>query len=72
MATSEEEYPLELWEKNLCPWCEKSIPEGSRVGSGRKGDGGFCSLSCFTHYYEMELVARAKRIAEMAERHRTS
>lgn len=31
---------LELWDKNICPFCGKSIPEGRRVGSGRKREGG--------------------------------
>jgi len=59
---SEKETLLELWDRNLCPYCGKTIPEGARVGTGRKADGGFCSLDCYARYYECELSERAKRI----------
>lgn len=72
MARSEEEYLLELWDKKVCPNCGKSIPEGKRVGSGKKSEGGFCSLDCFGQYYRRELVERAKKVAALAERHRKS
>jgi len=39
------------------------IPEGTRVGSGRKADGGFCSLGCYAGYYSLELIDRARRRA---------
>jgi len=57
----EDEYLLALWEKNVCPYCGKDIPEGTRIGSGRKAEGGFCSLDCYTRYYKLELVERARR-----------
>ncbi len=72
MLESEREYLLELWSKNICPNCGKAIPEGSRVGAGDKGKGGFCSLGCYTDYYKTELIERAKRVAALAERHRKS
>ncbi len=53
---------LDLWEKNICPQCGKVIPEGARIGSGRKSEGGFCSLDCYAKFYEAELVERAKRV----------
>jgi hypothetical protein len=37
MAESEQNYLLELWDRN-----GKKIPEATRVGSGRKSDGSFC------------------------------
>lgn len=47
MARSEEDYLRELWDKNICPNCGKDIPKGKRVGSGKKSEGGFCSLDCY-------------------------
>lgn len=41
----------EYWDEGVCPVCGKKIPEGTRVGSGRKADGGFCSLDCYTAYH---------------------
>jgi len=66
MAVSEAEHPLALWEQNICPYCGKLIPEGTRVGSGRKSDGGFCSLDCYARYYQMELQERARKLAKIA------
>jgi hypothetical protein len=64
----EAEYLLELWEQNLCPFCGKFIPEGTRVGSGRKNEGGFCSLRCYGDYYALELAQRARRALETASK----
>lgn len=64
MARSEKAHLLELWDRGICPFCAKPIPPNTRVGSGRKSEGGFCSLKCFARYYEMELRQRAKRLAE--------
>jgi len=61
MARSESDYLLELWDKKICPFCREPIKEGKRVGTGRKKDGGFCSLGCYTRYYELELRERARR-----------
>ena len=49
---------LELWYERLCPWCGKYIPEGSGVGTGRKAEGLFCDLTCYSRYYESELRER--------------
>jgi hypothetical protein len=65
---SETQYLLELWSRNVCPWCGKNIPEGTRVGSGRKSEGGFCSLPCYADYYALELADRAKKALETATR----
>ena len=59
MAQSEEKYLLELWEKSVCPNCGKRIPEGTRVGSGKRSEGG-CSLDCYATYRAAELVERYK------------
>jgi hypothetical protein len=66
------EYLLELWYKNICPYCGQNIPEGKRVGSGRKSEGGFCSLDCYARYYCSALLERAQKVAEIARRHRDS
>ncbi len=72
MAESERSYLLELWDQNICPNCCKKIPEGKRVGSGKKSDGGFCSLDCYGEYYKAELTERHKKARAAAERHRNS
>jgi len=68
VATSEEAYLLELWDQNICPNCGKTIPQGTRVGSGRKSEGGFCSLECYASFYQLELAERARRVAERIKR----
>jgi hypothetical protein len=64
---TEADYLADLLVRGVCPWCGKWIPEGKRVGSGRKADGGFCSLDCYTKYYEQELVNRARRVATLLQ-----
>jgi predicted nucleic acid-binding Zn ribbon protein len=68
MGVSESQYLLTLWSLNVCPMCGKAIPEGTRVGSGRKSEGGFCSLDCYTIYYGLEIQERAQRAAQTAEK----
>jgi hypothetical protein len=72
MAESEPDYILELWGKNICPNCGKNIAEGTRVGSGRKSEGGFCSLDCYADFYKTDLVERAKRVSALITRHQNS
>jgi hypothetical protein len=72
MAESEQSYLLELWDNGSCPNCGKKIHEGKRVGSGKKSDGGFCSLDCYGEYYKAELTERHKKAIAAAERHRNS
>lgn len=50
MAESIEASLLKLWDRNICPNCFKTIPQGTRVGSGRKREGGFCSLDCYISF----------------------
>jgi hypothetical protein len=69
MAQSEQEYLREPARKNICPNCEKQIAEGRRHPYGA---GVFCSLDCVAEFNAVELVERAKRISELAERHRSS
>lgn len=57
-AQTETELLLELWDSAVCPYCEKSIPAGSRVGTGKKKHGGFCSLKCYAAYYRKEILDR--------------
>jgi hypothetical protein len=54
----EADHLLHLFEKNICPNCGMFIPEGKRVGSGKRAEGGFCSLTCFTNYNGLKLVER--------------
>jgi predicted nucleic acid-binding Zn ribbon protein len=72
MANTEADYLLELWDKRICPFCGKTMPEGERVGSGKKTEGGFCSLDCYADYYRREIIERAKKMQSLAERHRNS
>jgi len=62
MDLYQESYVLELWEQNICPTCGETISEGMRVGTGRKSDGGFCSLDCYAKFYEVDLVERQTRL----------
>jgi hypothetical protein len=59
---------LSLWDKNVCPNCGKQIPAGKRIGSGQRAKGGFCSLDCYTSFYQYELAERARRISDAAKR----
>lgn len=72
MDKSEREYLLELWDLNVCPNCGKAIPDGTRVGSGKKSDGGFCSLDCYAEYHKLALIQRAVHVATVFKRHRES
>jgi hypothetical protein len=72
MDESEQEYLLELGKANICPNCGKAIPGGTRIGTGKKSDGIFCSLDCLAQYHETELIERAKKVSALAQRHRTS
>ena len=55
---------LELWNRQICPFCGRIIPDGTRVGTGRKQDGGFCSLDCFARYRDLELLDRIKLLKQ--------
>jgi hypothetical protein len=72
MARSEREYLLDLWDKNICPHCGKDIPKGTRVGSGKKSEGGFCSTDCQAEYHKTALIERHKKRVAAAQRHRES
>jgi hypothetical protein len=61
--TEEEQYLLQLWAHNICPNCGKTIPEGTRIGTGEKRKGGFCSLDCYAVYYGTELRQRLTQLA---------
>lgn len=72
MDISEEHHLLDLWRRNICPYCGSNIPEGTRVGSGRRSEGGFCSLSCYANYYALEIRERARRVLDVAKKHTNS
>lgn len=59
-------YLAQMWRRNQCPNCGRLIPAGQRIGSGKKSEGGFCSLSCYTEYYQTEIAARARKAASNA------
>lgn len=67
MADNEAELLLKLWEAGICPTCGKPVPDGTRVGTGRRSDGGFCSLDCYAAFYAAELAERARLLAKRAE-----
>ena len=69
MDKSEEEYLLELWERNICPQCGSEIPGGKKFGTGKKREGGFCSLECYTLYHQTEIIKRQQRILRLRDRH---
>ena len=64
MAINEEAYLLDCWERVVCPYCRKPFLETARVGSGQKKKGGFCSLDCYTKYYELDIRERHKRFVD--------
>lgn len=50
------------WDEGLCANCGKPIPEGARVGSGRRADGSFCSLDCYAQFHGEALLQKARKI----------
>lgn len=66
MAISESAYLEALWERNICAYCQKIIPEGGRVGSGKKADGAFCSLDCFAKYHVLKFGETARLLKRNA------
>ncbi len=49
MATSEKNYLLELWDRNICPNCGADIPERILIAaelSAATAERGLCSLDC--------------------------
>ena len=72
MDKSEDELLLELWDAAICPNCGKQIPEGTRIGTGRRSDGGFCSLDCYAKFHLTALQERAVHVAAIQKRHQDS
>ena len=72
MPQSDEEYLLMLWDKGICPNCGGTVREGARFGSGRKSDGGFCSLDCYGEYHKTAIVERHKKLLATVYKHRNS
>ena len=56
MAEHEEAYLAECLKQKICPVCRKAVTKGT--GSGRKKDGLFCSLDCFTNWNAAAIVRR--------------
>ena len=67
MANSEEAYLLDCWKRVVCPYCRKPFLETARVGSGEKKKGGFCSLDCYTKYYEFDIRERLRRFVNKSD-----
>ena len=67
MANSEEAYLLDCWKRVVCPYCRKPFLETARVGSGEKKKGGFCSLDCYTKYYEFDIRERLRRFVNQSD-----
>jgi hypothetical protein len=59
---SERMYLARAWEDGVCPRCGKKVTAKDRVGSGRRADGGFCSLQCYAEYYQAEIRSKYRRI----------
>lgn len=66
MPSAETRRLLRLWDAGICPNCGKRFSPARRVGSGRKADGGFCSLDCYAVFYRLELEERARRLHNRA------
>jgi hypothetical protein len=60
MARQEKEYLKDLWDRRICPTCGKSIDK--IVGNGKKSEGGFCSLDCYTKYHASNEYERMKQL----------
>jgi hypothetical protein len=72
MAISEAAYLKMLWERNVCPYCLNVFASGERVGSGRKSDGGFCSLDCFSKYHALAFAEKARLLKRRIRTHNDS
>lgn len=62
--TDEESFLRQCWDSGLCPCCKRSFPASQRIGSGKRAEGGFCSLNCYAEYYKDELATRLRRFAQ--------
>jgi hypothetical protein len=66
-GTDEARELLALWDQNVCAFCGMRIPGGKKLGSGRKADGGFCSLECYASYHGLDSIQRARRRAGLQD-----
>src|SRR5207249_8812735 len=64
LPSKEQRYLADMWDRGLCANCGQPIPEGKRVGSGNKADGGFCSLACFGTYHRLTLRSEERRVGK--------
>jgi hypothetical protein len=62
MVSAKPKNLLDYWQRNICLACGKNISPGTRVGTGSKADGGFCSLDCYTTYDFFELSQKANTL----------
>lgn len=56
MAEDQQEYLRECLDRGICPVCHKKIEK--KVGTGRIGNGVFCSLTCCAKWEGPSLVRR--------------
>ena len=59
MAITEAAYLKTMWDRNECPNCHRVFPVAERVGTGRKAEGGYCSLDCYARYNALEFAEKA-------------
>lgn len=50
-----------------CPQCDKPIPAGGGIGTGRLDDGLFCSLECFASFHGDMLEERRRLVTDYPE-----
>jgi hypothetical protein len=58
MRETERRLLLEIEGRSLCPFCGQHVKPESRIGTGSKASGVFCSLNCFAEYSVLELSDR--------------
>lgn len=56
MAVQEEAHLQKCLAANVCPVCSKSLK--TKVGSGKKKDGVFCSVACYGEWHAEMLKRR--------------
>lgn len=64
MADDAESWLLDCWQRVVRSHCRKPFLEAARVGSGQMKKSGFCSLDCYTKYYEFDFRERLRRFVD--------
>ena len=58
MAETEQKYLAQCRANGICAACHNELVQ--RIGSGKLGDGVFCSLACYANWHSASLVERHK------------